>query len=191
MEVEEDLDIHYYVLYCQSLKIEKLYYVFNNQKDVEAFIPRYEKYIRSKDKVIINPMFPGYLFIKTSKNQIEFDTMLTLMYEQKDGVIKELKKDEVSALTKDEIHLLHLLLNKHYILKISKGYKKDGRLILTEGPLMNLQEHITAIIPKDHLAILNIKFLNRKIKAGLETQIGIYRVGVAAYIDYLNIVYLV
>ena len=47
MEVEEDLDIHYYVLYCQSLKIEKLYYVFNNQKDVEAFIPRYEKYIRS------------------------------------------------------------------------------------------------------------------------------------------------
>ena len=110
MEVEEDLDIHYYVLYCQSLKIEKLYYVFNNHKDVEAFIPRYEKYIRSKDKVIINPMFPGYLFIKTSKDQIEFDTMLTLMYEQKDGVIKELKKDEVSALTKDEIHLLHLLL---------------------------------------------------------------------------------
>lgn len=170
MEVEEDLDIHYYVLYCQSLKIEKLYYVFNNQKDVEAFIPRYEKYIRSKDKVIINPMFPGYLFIKTSKDQIEFDTMLTLMYEQKDGVIKELKKDEVSALTKDEIHLLHLLLNKHYILKISKGYKEDGRLILTEGPLMNLQEHITAIILKDHLAILNIKFLNRKIKAGLEMQ---------------------
>ena len=34
-------------------------------------------------------MFPGYLFIKTSKDQIEFDTMLTLMYEQKDGVIIE------------------------------------------------------------------------------------------------------
>lgn len=158
MEVEEDLDIHYYVLYCQSLKIEKLYYVFNNQKDVEAFIPRYEKYIRSKDKVIINPMFPGYLFIKTIPEINEV------------AHIKELKKDEVSALTKDEIHLLHLLLNKHYILKISKGYKEDGRLILTEGPLMKLQEHITAIIPKDHLAILNIKFLNRKIKAGLEMQ---------------------
>lgn len=84
--------------------------------------------------------------------------------------LKKLKKDEVSALTKDEIHLLHLLLNKHYILKISKGYKEDGRLILTEGPLMNLQDYITAIIPKDHLAILNIKFLNRKIKAGLEMQ---------------------
>jgi len=35
---------------------------------------------------------------------------------------------------------------------------------------VNLQDYITAIIPKDHLAILNIKFLNRKIKAGLEMQ---------------------
>ena len=61
-------------------------------------------------------------------------------------------------------------INVTNLLKISKGYKEDGRLILTEGPLMKLQEHITAIIPKDHLAILNIKFLNRKIKAGLEMQ---------------------
>mgnify|MGYP000873449739 FL=1 len=170
MEVEEDLDIHYYVLYCQSLKIEKLYYVFNNQKDVEAFIPRYEKYIRSKDKVIINPMFPGYLFIKTSKNQIEFDTMLTLMYEQKDGVIKELKKDEVSALTKDEIHLLKLLLNEQYILKMSKGYKQTNKTIIIEGPLKQLQEHIISVNKREHFAILNIEFLNRRIKAGIEMQ---------------------
>ena len=170
MEVEEDLDIHYYVLYCQSLKIEKLYYVFNNQKDVEAFIPRYEKYIRSKDKVIINPIFPGYLFIKTSKDQIEFDTMLTLMYEQKDGVIKELKKDEVSALTKDEIHLLKLLLNEQYILKMSKGYKQTNKTIVVEGPLKALQEHIFSVNKREHFAILNIEFLNRRIKAGIEMQ---------------------
>ena len=170
MEVEEDLDIHYYVLYCQSLKIEKLYYVFNNHKDVEAFIPRYEKYIRSKDKVIINPMFPGYLFIKTSKDQIEFDTMLTLMYEQKDGVIKELKKDEVSALTKDEIHLLKLLLNEQYVLKMSKGYKQTNKTIVIEGPLKPLQEHIVSVNKREHFAILNIEFLNRRIKAGIEMQ---------------------
>ena len=67
MEVEEDLDIHYYVLYCQSLKIEKLYYVFNNQKDVEAFIPRYEKYIRSKDKVSLTLCFLDISLLKQVK----------------------------------------------------------------------------------------------------------------------------
>ena len=124
--------MNYYVLFCQSLKIEKLYHTFNLKKDTEAFIPRMERYIRSKDKIVIQNMFPGYLFIKTSKDQIEFDTMLTLMYEQKDGVIKELKKDEVSALTKDEIHLLKLLLNGQYVLKMSKGYKQTNKTIVIE-----------------------------------------------------------
>ena len=46
-------------------------------------------------------MFPGYLFIKTKMNQTEFDTLLLLMKEERDGVIRELKKEEVSALTKE------------------------------------------------------------------------------------------
>ena len=45
--------MNYYVLFCQSLKIEKLYHTFNLKKDTEAFIPRMERYIRSKDKIVI------------------------------------------------------------------------------------------------------------------------------------------
>ena len=101
----EDI-MNYYVLFCQSLKIEKLYQTFNLKKDTEAFIPKMEKYIRSKDKIIIQSMFPGYLFFKTNMNQTEFDTLLLLMKEERDGVIRELKKEEVSALTKEEIKLL-------------------------------------------------------------------------------------
>ena len=75
--------MNYYVLFCQSLKIEKLYHTFNLKKDTEAFIPRMERYIRSKDKIVIQNMFPGYLFIKTRMNQTEFDTFLLLMKERK------------------------------------------------------------------------------------------------------------
>lgn len=77
--------MNYYVLFCQSLKIEKLYHTFNLKKDTEAFIPRMERYIRSKDKIVIQNMFPGYLFIKTRMNQTEFDTFLLLMKEERDG----------------------------------------------------------------------------------------------------------
>ena len=63
--------LNYYVLFCQSLKIEKLYQIFNLKKDTEAFIPRMQKYIRSKDKIIIQTMFPGYLFIKTNMESLE------------------------------------------------------------------------------------------------------------------------
>ena len=92
--------MNYYVLFCQSLKIEKLYHTFNLKKDTEAFIPRMERYIRSKDKIVIQNMFPGYLFIKTTMNQTEFDTLLLLMKEERDGVIKELKKEEVTSFFK-------------------------------------------------------------------------------------------
>lgn len=103
-------------------------------------------------------------------NQIEFDTFLLLMKEEKNGVIKELKKDDVSALTKDEIHLLKLLLNEQYVLKMSKGYKQTNKTIVVEGPLKALQEHIVSVNKREHFAILNIEFLNRRIKAGIEMQ---------------------
>lgn len=162
--------MNYYVLYCQSLKLDKLYQIFNSKNDIEAFIPRMEKYIRSKDKIVIVNMFPGYLFIKTKMNQIEFDTLLFLMKEQKDGVIRELKKDDVSALTPEEIQLLKFLLNKDYLLVMSKGYKKDEKTIVVEGPLKLFQDYIVAVDKKSHEVILNITFLNKKLKAGIEMQ---------------------
>ena len=162
--------MNYYVLFCKSLKIDKLYQVFNSKEGIEAFIPKMERYIRSKDKIVIDNMFPGYLFIKTKMNQIEFDTFLLLMNEQREGIIRELKKDDVSALTDKEIYLLKLLLNNQYVLKMSKGYKVNGKTVVIEGPLKKLEKHIISVDKKSHEAVLNIKFLNRKIKAGIEMQ---------------------
>ena len=118
-----------YVLYCQSYKIENLCQRFNQKEGIEAFIPQIEKHLHSTNELVLKPLFPGYIFIKTKMNQIEFDTFLLLMKEEKNGVIRELKKDDVSALTKDEIHLLKLLLNEQYILKMSKGYRQTNKTI--------------------------------------------------------------
>ena len=166
---KEDI-MNYYVLFCQSLKIDKLYQVFNSKEGVEAFIPKMERYIRSKDMIVLINMFPGYLFIKTKMNQIEFDTFLLLMNEQRDGIIRELKKDEVSALTQEEIYLLDNLLDDEYLLRMSKGYKVNGKTVVIEGPLKKLEKHIVSVDKKSHEAVLNIQFLNKKLKAGIEMQ---------------------
>lgn len=159
--------MNYYVLYCQTIKTEKLCLQFNRKKNIHAYIPQMEKYIRSKDITILQVMFPGYLFIQTTLNQIEFDSMLYLMKEEKDGVIRELKKEDISALTSDEIQLLHQLLDDRGILVMSEGYKENEKTIVTKGPLKNLQDSIIAVYKKDRLAILNIQFLKRNIKAGI------------------------
>ena len=92
------------------------------------------------------------------------------MKEERDGVIRELKKEEVSALTKEEIKLLDILLNEQYVLVMSKGYKVNGRTKIIEGPLKELEDYIVAVDKKSREAVLNIEFLNKKLKAGIEMQ---------------------
>lgn len=159
--------MNYYVLYCQTVKTEKVCERLNKKKHIEAFIPKMEKYLRVKDEVVLQVMFPGYLFIKTELDQLEFDSLLYSLNEEKDGIIKELKKNEVSALTEKEIELFDHLLDNRSILKMSTGYKDQGKTIIIDGPLLYFQNDIISTDKRDRIAVLDISFLDRNIKAGL------------------------
>lgn len=159
--------MNYYILYCQTIKSERVCKVLNRRKDIYAFIPKMEVYLHVYDSIDLKVMFPGYVFIKTHMNQIEFNTFLSSLHEDKNGIIKELKKQEVSALTNQEIELLNNLLDDKGILRMSKGYKENGRTKVTNGPLVTFEDCIKDTDKRDMIAILNIEFLGRDIKAGL------------------------
>jgi transcriptional antiterminator NusG len=145
--------------------------MLNNKEDIYAFIPKMEHYMRVKDKVELKVMYPGYLFVKTNKSQLEFYTFLHQLDEERDGIIKELTKEDVSALTKDEIHLMDQLLDKKGILRMSKGYREGKIAVVIEGPLVALQDSIIDTNKRDRFAILDIRFLNRNIRAGLFLEV--------------------
>lgn len=160
--------MNYYVLYCQRAKIEKICKILNQKDNIYAYIPRMEKYIGSRNLVVDDyVLFPGYLFIETELDQLSFDDLITNLNEQRDGIIRELKKPEVSALTKNEIYLLNQLLDSNKVLRMSKGYKKDGQTVITSGPLINFQNQISKVNTKERCAILNISFFDRPIIACL------------------------
>lgn len=156
-----------YVLFCQTLKVEKIAKILNQKNGIKAIIPRMETYIRKTDEIVLKVMFPGYLFVQSNLEQEEFSILLKSLYEEKDGIIKELKKENVSALTHDEIELLNKLLNKNGILKMSYGYKMSGRTIVIKGPLEKFQDNIIDSDKRDMHVTLNINFMGRYIKAGL------------------------
>ena len=110
---------------------------------------------------------PGYVFIKSELNQSEFDALLSSLSDERNGIIKELKKSEVSALTQDEIDLYQRLWNQNGILVMSEGYKENGKTIVTKGPLLSFQEEIIATDKRDMVAVLKLTFLDRNIKAGI------------------------
>lgn len=159
--------MNYYILFCQTVKTEKVCQKLNSKLKITAFIPRMEVYIRKYQKIETKVMFPGYLFVKTELEQEEFTSLITSLKEERDGIIKELKKSKVSALSEDEVELLSHLLNDKGILKMSEGYKENGKTVVTKGPLTYFSEQIIDTDKRDMIAILNIKFLERNIKAGL------------------------
>ncbi len=159
--------MNYYVLYCQTLKCEGVCRRLNGKGKLQAFIPQMESYHRLSNQILLKTMFPGYVFIKSELNQSEFDALLSSLSDERNGIIKELKKSEVSALTKDEIDLYQRLWNQNGILVMSEGYKENGKTIVTKGPLLLFQEEIIATDKRDMVAVLKLTFLDRNIKAGI------------------------
>ncbi len=159
--------MNYYVLYCQTLKCEGVCRRLNGKGKLQAFIPQMESYHRLSNQILLKTMFPGYVFIKSELNQSEFDALLSSLSDERNGIIKELKKSEVSALTQDEIDLYQRLWNQNGILVMSEGYKENGKTIVTKGPLLSFQEEIIATDKRDMVAVLKLTFLDRNIKAGI------------------------
>ena len=46
--------LNWYVLYCQTSKIEQICDNFNKKKDVFAFISHIEEYIRNQENMLLN-----------------------------------------------------------------------------------------------------------------------------------------
>lgn len=162
--------MNWYILYCQSVKLEQLRDIFNSKKDIEAFIPMMETYRRDKEHLVLEKMFPGYLFIKTHRIQEEFNDFLTGLKDQKNGVIKELRKKEVSAMREEEIELFEKLLDEKGIVKMSYGERISNRSIATEGPLKNYSNNIRRVDFYRRLAYLDIEFLGREIICGFTVK---------------------
>lgn len=157
-----------YVLYCQKAKIEKICQTLNQKENIYAYIPKMEKYIGSKDLIVDDyVLFPNYLFVETILDQLSFDDLIMNLNERKDGIIKELKKPEVSALTNDETLLLNQLLDSNKVLRKSEGYRENDKTVITAGPLIHFQNQISKVNTKEKYAVLNISFFDRPIIACL------------------------
>lgn len=164
-------DMNCYVLYCQITKIEKICRTLNQKENIHAYIPHMEKYLGSKGVIVDDyVLFPGYLFIETELSQQKFNDVLISLKERRTGIIRELKKPDVSALTDDEIHLLNQLLDSEKILRMSYGYKKNGKTVITSGPLIHFQNQISKVNTKEKCAVLNLSLLDRPILACLMVE---------------------
>lgn len=160
--------MNWYILYGLTQKIDTLSTQLNKDKRIYAFIPQLEYFRRDKKVIALKPMFPGYIFVKTSLNQEDFDLLISENKVSKNGLIKQLKYKGTSALRKEEIALLGKLLDDDKILRMSyANLDSQKKAKVYKGPLCYFENNIVKVDKHNQLAYLNIQFMNRNIQAGL------------------------
>ena len=159
--------MNWYVLNTLSQKTNKIVSNLNGKCGIEAFIPQYEVCQRKTKEVIIKPMFNNYVFVKTMLSQGEFNDLLLKMRESNNGLIKQLKNEEVSALSDAEIDFFSQVLDKNHIIKVSQGYQLDGVTYISDGPLKLYEKHIVKVDKHNQCAYLDLVFFNRRILMGI------------------------
>ena len=165
----------WYVLFVVGGKENQIKSFLNKKyKDWIAFFPMIQKIYRIKgvNSLRLKPLFPNYIFVKSEIDGIEFKRRLFEVRNQMAGIIKELnyENDEIPALREDEIAYLQQLLDKNYKIVPSKGYMKEGRVVITEGPLKGLEDQILKVNFHNRSALLQFKFLDemKTISVSLE-----------------------
>lgn len=136
---------------------------------LDVIVPKYVRMKRYEGAwhKVTEVLCPGYLFVQTDD--------ITELYEQLKKIPKFTKVLGKSGnvffpLYEDEI--VHLLQygGKDHILDMSSGYIEGDKVVITDGPLVNLEGSITKIDRHKRLACLDIPMANRTVslEIGLE-----------------------
>lgn len=163
---------NWYIFHVQGGKELYLKKMINRCDEVVAFVPMMErKYkIKGVSQICIQPMFKGYLFIKTDKDQGYVQQLFLENRMKMRGLKKLLTCDEEGTLVlyKEEIAFLDKILDEDYILRISRGVIINDVIIVEEGPLKGLEKDIKKINRHTCMANLYVRILQKEVQAGLE-----------------------
>lgn len=90
--------------------------------------------------------------------------------EVKKGFIKQLQYDHVSAMQKEEIQILTVLLNDNHVLPMSYGHLENNKIVIDHGTLKGLESYIVKYDKRNRLASLDLFFLNQRWIAGVSLE---------------------
>lgn len=169
MQMKENKN--WYIFFVQSGRELYLKNAINRCNNVVAFVPMMERKYKIKGvyQITTQPMFKGYIFLKTDKDQSYVQELFQANRLKIRGLKKLLKHDDGTiVLYKEEIEFLDTILDENYILKMSRGIIINDAVLIEEGPLQGLEKDIKKINRHICMATLYVQILHKEIQAGLE-----------------------
>ncbi len=132
-----------------------------SMKGVEAFLPTVEKLSRWKDrrKKIVFPLFPGYLFVHTTRESHNLLSVLKVA-----GVVRIISTipGEPDTIPEDQILSLKKLVDNKGELDPYPYLNEGQRVRITNGPLQGVEGILVEKLDK-HLLVLSVDVLRQGV----------------------------
>lgn len=135
------------------------------EEDEDVFIPMAERQtkIRGEQQIIRTRLFPGYVFIETTRIE---DFYMRL--KQIKAMTKILRTGEtMTPLYGEEEAYLRKLGGADHIVKYSEGYLEGDKLVVTSGALEGYGGRIKKILRHKRLVVLEVPLLGRLVDVTL------------------------
>ncbi len=162
----------WYVLWTTTGREESTREMVQTRIDPKLFsrvaVPYKRKkfYRAGKGEIVTTILFPSYVFVETDRIE-DFVTAVKCL----PGFNVILHTDDFYCpISRQEEYFLTKLMNDRDIIDISSGYREGERIIVTSGPLKNLEGEIKKIIARRGTAILEMNVFGRsvEVRLGLE-----------------------
>lgn len=164
--------MNWYILYVLCGNEEKIVRLLDKEEGLTAFIPCMEYYRRDQKRVMIKPMFPGYVFVKTQKEPIVFHKELAELRVRHQKMMKELTYEDAASLKPQEAAYFEKLLDASGLMKMSTGRIVDRKLKILDGPLQYFEDNIVKVDKHERMAYLDLEFMKRRVKASVSISEG-------------------
>ena len=137
--------------------------------DVFYFQSEQKKKLNGEHKIVLRPLFPGYLFFEVPS--VEEAAELKQRLRKVPAMTKLLQAgDDIVAVYPEEENLLRNLGGDNHVIDLSSGVMEGDKVVVTKGPLKNNEYRIRKIDRHKRKAILEVKLFHRTIDmpVGLE-----------------------
>lgn len=168
--------LNWYVIYVMGGKENTIVEYLKKDENLDAFCPQVEVIHRKQGRsyIVNKPMFPSYIFIKTSLKMSEFQDIFKQKRYEKSGMIKDLQYgDDIPALHDSEIVWIERLLDNEAIVRKSTGMIEGDRVIIENGPLKGYESYIIHIDRHKRKATLAFEMLGKEVR--LDTALEIIK----------------
>lgn len=162
--------MYWYVIHAKVDHGTKIVKFLNNQDDVEAFIPKIEKWhnVKSVKDYVIKELYPNYVFVKSNMDYEAFNKKFKEFFVSIESFAQLLEYEDVYALKPEEQSLMEKLFNGGHIIKRSIGNIIDRKLIVDTGPLKGLDDLIIKVNRHHRIATLKTDIFDQKIMVPVE-----------------------